>query len=343
MSVKILFIAKHDITYKTAKDKLSILPDYADIDILQVRGSHPYNEKSYCVDDGQLKDFFKNRTYNWAVMNFGLGKPFLSVVKLLKQRRIPYVIIHKKYHQSQLKTFREDYGVVKHTKRIARLIYKKWYYSLVYSPAYQFVSSEESWLYDSCQLPPRGQTVLINHQDTDTLLSGKVSTVNEIYFLDSNLFAHPDFKVPFVDKHEYLSELKETLESVSLKLNLPYKIALHPYSLIEDYLGYFDEDALCRYKDKPVIPLVVLSEGSTLLESLVSFCSNAFIYRSKCLKPVTDKHKRFLKYGNKLMNIYGLTIINELEEITLKSSSHYQMDKLLTNKEIITSYLATKA
>lgn len=339
---RLLFICQNVVTYKMKKDKISLLDENVfHIDILVINGKE--YDATYCHNIslvGVSQFLSNNASYDYAVLNLNIDWNYLKLIKILKKEKLPYCLIHNKFHQTHLEVFRDSFSFWYHLKRKTSLM-RKYLVNWHYPPIFQFVSNANSWLFDVRQFPPaKDNIVTINHQDAESLLKEGAERINEIYFLDSNLFAHPDFKVQLVEKEKYLSELKEVLERVSSRLKLSYKVALHPYSKVEDYTTFFDEKQLCRFKDNAVLPAVVISEGSTLLESLIPYCSKAYIYRSKHTTPITDKHKAFLDYGQKIMDLYGLKIVNDLEDLEISPPLLEKMTKRTSNREIITSYLS---
>ncbi len=347
MKKRLLFISNKSLTKKEYYDKVEPLLNNFDVKIVELEGPKHEDPSKLPLTMNETIGFLKKNRDQFDIVqiNIGLSKNFVSLIRVLKQIKLPYYIVHIKFYKSHLETFKHTFSNWYHLKRNVHLI-RKYLINKINAPFVQFVSEPDSWKFDRIQLPPSSQnTVLVNHQDVDFLARKNFENRDVILFVDSYLFGNKDFRKPIIDKTEYLSHLKESLESLKQHTNKNYYLALHPKAVREHYLDYFDASNLMVFKDEPFIPSILLSEGSTLFESLIPFVHTALRYENPHLKITTRKHKAFENYANSIKQRYSVptltAFLNKTNEIPQSHAKHLELD-LKLNSDIIFEELNTR-
>lgn len=312
--MKILLINEGYVTKKILHDKLEIFNKNAQVRIVEildkavVGSDTDFEIERDSIFLSEIKSYLSKRDVDLVYLNYSLGNEFERIIRSLASYKMPYCLLHNKFNKSHIHLFKQA-SLLSQIKRRVFLL-RKWRLKFIHNPIAQFSSQSKLWKYDTRLLP--GEITLIPTQDIDFILRKEPTKEQIILFIDSHLYGNSDFKIKLVEKETYLTKLRVDLDSLSKHLSLPFKIALHPETSKSDYLEYFTSDQLTCYKDYPIIPKVVISEGSNLFESLLQFSEMAISYDNDILVPKSQKHQTFLDYSRLLQVSYKLPTLTSV-------------------------------
>lgn len=278
---------------------------------------------------------------------FLFSRLFMELIFNIQINGGKYVLFENKYLNSH-------YRLLSRSKS-KKVIFKRSFLNilgsligLILPPHKVFVNTKKALFNPKIIIPKKKDIIFINDRDTDIMIEKGVSRVKEIVFIDSNVFANKDFNPRIVQKHIYLKTLKADLQWLSYKTNMSFRLALHPKANLDDYLPYFSEKQLFIWNQQPVIPDVLVGEGSTLFETLSPLSgvviTYVFGYHVKHYK-----HRDWVNHTFYLHKIYKTHLWKSNSknlDVSFINSQNLQSESgevyLPSNREIIYSVIGDK-